>query len=86
MNTVDDRFSNEYYVVEDTTRPVILDLSDLNEEQHLNVEDLQEVVEVAEAVEVAEPGAKLLVRRLSLTTLIIDLAVLVARKLSLKAR
>lgn len=82
MNTVDDRLSNRYDVVEedDNARPVILDLSDLHEEQHPNVENLQEVIEVAEA------DAKPRIRRLSLTTLIIDLAVLVVRKLALKAR
>lgn len=85
MNTVDGRLSNRYDVVEedDNARPVILDLSDLHEEQHPNVENLQEVVEVAE---VAEADAKPRIRRLSLTTLIIDLAVLVVRKLALKAR
>ncbi|KAG1830733.1 hypothetical protein EV424DRAFT_1343277 [Suillus variegatus] len=81
----DDRLSNRYDAVEedDNARPVILDLSDLHEEQHSNVENLQEVVEVAE---VAEAEAKPRIRRLSLTTLIIDLAVLVVRKLALKAR
>ncbi|KAG2044546.1 hypothetical protein BDR03DRAFT_1004843 [Suillus americanus] len=82
MNTVDDRLSNQYDVVDEdnSARPVILDFSDIHEEQHPNVENLQEAVEVAEA------GIKPRVRRLSLTTLIIDLAVLVARKLALKAR
>lgn len=82
MNTVDDRLGNRYDVVEedDNAGPVILDLSDLHEEQHPNVENLQEVVEVADA------GAKPRIRRLSLTTLIIDLAVLVVRKLAFKAR
>lgn len=82
MNTVDDRLSNQHDVVEedDSVRPVILDLSDFYEEQHPNIENLPEVVEVAEA------GAKPRLRRLSLTTLIIDLAVLVARKLAFKAR
>ncbi|KAG2350919.1 hypothetical protein BDR05DRAFT_955060 [Suillus weaverae] len=82
MNTVDDRLSNQHDIVEedDSVRPVILDLSDFHEEQHLNIENLPEVVEVAEA------GAKPRLRRLSLTTLIIDLAVLVARKLAFKAR
>ncbi|KAG2118127.1 uncharacterized protein F5147DRAFT_768263 [Suillus discolor] len=82
MNTVDDRLSNWYDVVEedDNARPVILDLSNLHEDQHPNVENLQEVVEVAEA------DAKPRIRRFSLTTLIIDLAVLVVRKLALKAR
>ncbi|KAG2050649.1 hypothetical protein BDR06DRAFT_638608 [Suillus hirtellus] len=85
MNTVDDRLSNWYDVVEedDNARPAILDLFDLHEEQHLNVENLQEVIEVAE---VAHADAKPRIRRLSLTTLIIDLAVLVVRKLALKAR
>ncbi|KAG1886017.1 hypothetical protein F4604DRAFT_1675705 [Suillus subluteus] len=82
MNTVDDRLSNQYDVVDEdnSARPVILDFSDVHEEQHPNVENLQEAVEVAEA------GVKPRVRRLSLTTLIIDLALLVARKLALKAR
>lgn len=82
MNTVDDRLSNQYDIVDEdnSARPVILDFSDIHEEQHPNVENLQEAVEVAEA------GIKPRVRRLSLTTLIIDLAVLVARKLALKAR
>ncbi|KAG1774011.1 hypothetical protein EV702DRAFT_554619 [Suillus placidus] len=82
MNTVDDRLSNQHDVVEedDNARPVILDLSDFHEEQHPNVENLPEAVEVAEA------GAKPRLRRLSLTTLVIDLAVLVARKLAFKAR
>ncbi|KAG2367679.1 hypothetical protein BDR07DRAFT_226578 [Suillus spraguei] len=63
MNTIDDRLSNLYDIVEEeSARP-----------------DLQEAVEIAEA------GIKPLVRRLSLTTLIIDLAVLVARKLAMKA-
>lgn len=81
MNTVDDRLSNQYDVVDEdnSARPVILDFSDIHEEQHPNVENLLEAVEVAEA------GIKPRVRRLSLTTLIIDLAVLVARKLALKA-
>lgn len=82
MNTVDDRLSVQYDVVEedDTAGPVVIDFSDLHEEQHPNVENLQEAVKVVEA------GAKPRVRRLSLTVLIIDLAVLVARKLALKAR
>ncbi|KAG1757055.1 hypothetical protein EDB19DRAFT_7362 [Suillus lakei] len=81
MATVDHRLSNQYDVVEDDSAgPVILDFSDLHEEQRPDAENLQEVIEVAEA------GAKAHVRRLSLTTLIIDLAVLVARKLALKAR
>lgn len=81
MNTIDDRLSNLYDIVEEeSARPVILDLSDLHEEHpNVEIEDLQEAVEIAEA------GIKPLVRRLSLTTLIIDLAVLVARKLAMKA-
>ncbi|KAG2138687.1 uncharacterized protein EDB93DRAFT_1106263 [Suillus bovinus] len=87
MNTIDDRLSNLYDVVEedDNARPAILDFSDLHsdlhEEQHPDVENVQEAVEVAEANDV-----KPRVRRLSLTTLIIDLAVLVVRKLALKAK
>lgn len=81
MHTIDDRLSNQYDVQEDgSARPVVLDLSDLHEEHpNFEVENLQEAVEVAEA------NIKPLVRRLSLTTLIIDLAVLVARKLAMKA-
>lgn len=83
MNTIDDRLSNQCDVVEEedvSARPAILDFADLHEEQHPEVENLQEAVEVAEA------GAKPRVRRFSLTILIIDLAVLVARKLALKAK
>lgn len=85
MNTIDDRLSDQCDVVEEEedvgARPVILDFADLHEEQHPDVENLRQ-----EAVEVAEAGAKPHDRRFSLTILIIDLAVLVARKLALKAK
>ncbi|KAG1757083.1 hypothetical protein EDB19DRAFT_1655752, partial [Suillus lakei] len=73
MQTVDDRLSDQALDL------VILDFPDLSEEQHLTAVNLQE------ALKAAETGAQPHVRRLSFTTLIIDLAILVARKLSLKS-
>lgn len=83
MNTVDDRLSNQCDVIQEEpedigARPA--DFADLHEEQNPDVENPQEAVEIAEA------GAKPRDGRFSLTTLIIDLAVLVARKLALKAK
>ncbi|KAG1754766.1 uncharacterized protein EDB91DRAFT_1242012 [Suillus paluster] len=80
MQTIDDRLSSEYDVVEDDDNagPAILIFLDLPEEQHPNAVNLQE------AIKDAEVGAQPRVRRLSLTTLIIDLAILVVRKLPLK--
>lgn len=77
MHTVDDRL---YDIVEDddSAGPVILNFPDFPDEQHPNAVNAQEVIEVAEA------GAKPHVRRLGLTALIIDLVVLVVRKLTLK--
>ncbi|KAG2350839.1 hypothetical protein BDR05DRAFT_954959 [Suillus weaverae] len=82
MHAVNDRPSSLYDIVEDddSTKPVILNFPDLPEEQHPNAVNLQE------AIEVAETGAQPHVRHLSLVTLIIDLAILVARKLSLKTK
>lgn len=82
MHAVNDRPSSLYDIVEDddSTKPVILNFPDLPEEQYPNAVNLQE------AIEVAETGAQPHVRHLSLATLIIDLAILVARKLSLKTK
>ncbi|OJA15405.1 hypothetical protein AZE42_07612 [Rhizopogon vesiculosus] len=85
MRTIDDRLSstNTQYDVaegEGTTGLDPLIFSDLEEEQHPNAVNLQEAIEVAEA------GAQPRVTRRSLTILIIDLAVLVTRKLSLKTK
>jgi len=87
MMTIDDRLhsvSTQYNVTEDyeTTGLDPLIFSDIRpeEEQHHNAVNLQEAIEVAVA------GAQPRVRRLSLTILIIDLAVLVTRKLSLKTK
>ncbi|KAG2155659.1 hypothetical protein DEU56DRAFT_768496 [Suillus clintonianus] len=76
----DERLSSQYDIVEDddSAGPVILNFPDLPEEQQPNAANLQE------AIEVADIGAQPHVRRLSLATLIIDLAILLARKLSLK--
>ncbi|OJA17769.1 hypothetical protein AZE42_04857 [Rhizopogon vesiculosus] len=87
MQTIDDRLSSvsaQYDVTKDdgTTglHPVIFSDIRPEEEQHHDAVNLQE------AIKVAEVGAQPQVRRLSLTILIIDLAVLVTRKLSLKTK
>ncbi|KAG1754785.1 uncharacterized protein EDB91DRAFT_252476 [Suillus paluster] len=82
MQTIDDRLSSEYDAVEDddSAGPALLIFPDLPEEQHPNAVNLEEAMKDAEA------GAQPLVRRLSLTTLIIDLASLVARTLTLKTK
>ncbi|KAG2044483.1 hypothetical protein BDR03DRAFT_1004791 [Suillus americanus] len=81
-HAVNDRPSSLYDIVEedDSAEPVILNFPDLPEEQHPNDVNLQE------AVEVAENGAQPHVRRLNFTTLIIDVAILAARKLFLKIK
>ncbi|KAG1757129.1 hypothetical protein EDB19DRAFT_1656001 [Suillus lakei] len=82
MHAVDNRLSSLCDIVEDddSAGPVILDFPDLPEEQHLNAVNLQE------AIEVAEIDAQPHVRHVRFATLIIDLAILVARKLSLKTK
>ncbi|KAG1885448.1 hypothetical protein F4604DRAFT_1676013 [Suillus subluteus] len=80
MHAVNDRPSSLYDIVEDDDNagPVILNVPDLAEEQHPDAVNLQE------AVEVAENDAQPHVRPRSFATLIVDFAILVARKLSLK--
>ncbi|KAG2756391.1 hypothetical protein P692DRAFT_20481240 [Suillus brevipes Sb2] len=75
MHAVNDYPSSLYDIVEDEENagPVILNF-------HPNAVNLQE------AIDVAEIGAKPHVRHLSFATLIIDLALLVVRKLSLKTK
>lgn len=82
MHAVNDYPSSLYDIVEDEENagPVILNFPDLPEEQHPDAVNLQE------AIDVAEIGAKPHVRHLSFATLIIDLALLVVRKLSLKTK
>ncbi|KAG0707582.1 hypothetical protein DFH29DRAFT_896444 [Suillus ampliporus] len=82
--TIDDRLSSEDDVVEDddSVGPAVLIFPDLPEEQ----DPLINAVNLQEAIEVAEAGAQPRVRRVSLTTLIIDLAMLVVRKLNLKTK
>ncbi|OAX42093.1 hypothetical protein K503DRAFT_797446 [Rhizopogon vinicolor AM-OR11-026] len=85
MMTIDDRLNraNTLCDVAEDEEPAELNpliLPDLHEEQRPNVVNLEEAVEVAEAD--AQPP----VRRVSLATLIIDLTVLMARKLSLKIK
>lgn len=82
MHAVNDCPSSLYDIVEDEENagPVILNFPDLPEEQHPDAANLQEVIDVAEI------GANPHVRHLSFATLIIDLALLVVRKLSLKTK
>lgn len=84
MHAANDCPSSLYDIVEDddSAEPVILNFPDLPqaEEQHPNAVNLQE------AIEVAETGAQPHVRHLSFATLIINFAILVARKLSLKTK
>ncbi|KAG1904656.1 uncharacterized protein F5891DRAFT_753403 [Suillus fuscotomentosus] len=82
MHAVNDSPSSLYDIVEndDSVGPVILNFPDLPEEQHPNAENPQE------AIEVAETDAQPHVKHLNFATLIIDLAILVARKLSWKTK
>ncbi|KAG0707584.1 hypothetical protein DFH29DRAFT_871579 [Suillus ampliporus] len=83
MQTIDDRLSEDDVVEDDDSAgPAVLIFPDFPEER----DPLINAVNLQEAIEVAEADAQLHVRRLSLTTLIIDLAVLLARKLSLKTK
>ncbi|KAG1854837.1 hypothetical protein DFJ58DRAFT_841318 [Suillus subalutaceus] len=75
MHAVNDNLSSDIVEDDDSAGPVILNFPDLPEEQHPQ-----------EAIEVAENGAQPHVRHPSFATLIIDLAILVARKLSLKTK
>lgn len=82
MHAENGRFSSLYDIAEDddTAGPVVLNFPDLPEEQHPNDVNLQE------AIEVAENDVQPHVRHLNFATIIIDLATLVARKLTLKTK
>ncbi|KAG2039942.1 hypothetical protein BDR03DRAFT_980557 [Suillus americanus] len=79
-HAVNDNISSDSVEDDDSAGPVILNFPDLPEEQHPNAVDPQAVIEVA------ENGAQPCVRHLSFATLIIDLTILVVRKLSLKTK
>ncbi|KAJ8587797.1 hypothetical protein M405DRAFT_863463 [Rhizopogon salebrosus TDB-379] len=82
MMTIDDRLGAHCDVAEEdeTAELDSVIFADPQEEHHLNAVNLPEVIKVLEA------GVQPRVRRVSLTTLVIDLAVLVTRKLSLKTK
>lgn len=82
MHAENGRLSSLYDIAEDddTVEPVILNFPDLPEEHHPNDVNLQE------AIEVAENDVQPHVRYLNFATIIIDLATLVARKLTLKTK